>query len=147
MREFEYENQNGTKKYVVILLALFSLVIILITTGIISWKFLSKNQDIQSETSDASNQYVEEKMTDSEDELSALEEDYVISEEEWRALENEVRQLRKEVEQLKAKYDGRSKMAEGRSKREDIRGERRKFLTSFFIWSTRTSARVRNRES
>ena len=106
MREFEYEYQNGTKKYVVVLLALIALVIILITTGIISWRSLSKNQDIQSETSDASNQsqttYVEEEMTDLEEDFSALEKDYIISEEEWRALKNEVRQLRKEIEQLKA---------------------------------------------
>ena len=98
MREFEYENQNGTKKFIIVFLTI--LVVMFVAVGIAGWSFISKMKEAQSDRSNAPTQshtmYVEDNSAEGEG-------GFVVSEEEWNALQNEVRQLREEIEQLKNK--------------------------------------------
>jgi uncharacterized protein HemX len=94
MREFEYENQNGTKKFIIVFLTI--LVVMFVAVGIAGWSFISKMKEAQSDRSNAPTQsqttYVDDKRAEG---------GFVVSEEEWNALKNEVKQLREEIEQLK----------------------------------------------
>ena len=98
MREFEYENQNRTKKIVLVFLTI--LVVMFVAVGIAGWSFISKMKDAQSNRSNTSTQ---SQATYVEDETGEIEEGFVVSEEKWVALSNEVKQLREEIEQLKNK--------------------------------------------
>ncbi|UKK68725.1 hypothetical protein L6466_07185 [Prevotella communis] len=98
MREFEYENQNGTKKFIFVFLTI--LVVMFVAVGIAGWSFISKMKEAQSDRSNAPTQ----SQTTYVDDNSAEDEGgFVVSEEEWNALQNEVKQLREEIEQLKNK--------------------------------------------
>ena len=96
MREFEYENQNGTKKFIIVFLTI--LVVMFVAVGIAGWSFISKIKDAQSKRNNTS---VQSQTTYVEDETGEVEAGFVVSEEEWVALSNEVKQLREEIEQLK----------------------------------------------
>jgi len=98
MREFEYENQNRTKKIVLVFLTI--LVVMFVAVGIAGWSFISKIKDTQSKRNNTS---VQSQTTYVEDETGEVEEGFVVSEEEWVALSNEVKHLREEIEQLKNK--------------------------------------------
>jgi hypothetical protein len=98
MREFEYENQNRTKKIIIVFLTI--LVVMFVAVGIAGWSFISKIKDAQSKRNNTS---VQSQTTYVEDETGEVEEGFVVSEEEWVALSNEVKQLREEIEQLKNK--------------------------------------------
>ena len=98
MREFEYENQNGTKKFIIVFLTI--LVVMFVAVGIAGWSFISKMKEAQSDRSNAPTQ---SQTTYVDDNSAEGEGGFVVSEEEWNALQNEVKQLREEIEQLKNK--------------------------------------------
>lgn len=98
MREFEYENQNGTKKFIIVFLTI--LVVMFVAVGIAGWSFISKMKEAQSDRSNAPTQ---SQTTYVDDNSAEGEGGFVVSEEEWNALKNEVKQLREEIEQLKNK--------------------------------------------
>ena len=98
MREFEYENQNGTKKFIIVFLTI--LVVMFVAVGIAGWSFISKMKEAQS---DRSNVPAQSQTTYVDDNSAEGEGGFVVSEEEWNALQNEVKQLREEIEQLKYK--------------------------------------------
>lgn len=98
MREFEYENQNGTKKFIIVFLTI--LVVMFVAVGIAGWSFISKMKEAQS---DRSNLPAQSQTTYVDDNSVEGEGGFVVSEEEWNALQNEVKQLREEIEQLKNK--------------------------------------------
>ena len=98
MREFEYENQNGTKKFIIVFLTI--LVVMFVAVGIAGWSFISKMKEAQS---DRSNVPTQSQTTYVDDNSAEDEGGFVVSEEEWNALQNEVKQLREEIEQLKNK--------------------------------------------
>lgn len=98
MREFEYENQNGTKKFIIVFLTI--LVVMFVAVGIAGWSFISKMKEAQS---DRSNVPAQSHTTYVDDNSAEGEGGFVVSEEEWNALQNEVKQLREEIEQLKNK--------------------------------------------
>lgn len=98
MREFEYENQNGTKKFIIVFLTI--LVVMFVAVGIAGWSFISKMKEAQS---DRSNAPAQSHTTYVDDNSAEVGEGFAVSEEEWNALQNEVKQLREEIEQLKNK--------------------------------------------
>lgn len=98
MREFEYENQNGTKKFIIVFLTI--LVVMFVAVGMAGWSFLSKMKEAQSDRNNVPTQI---QTTYADDNSAEGEGGFVVSEEEWNALQNEVRQLREEIEQLKNK--------------------------------------------
>lgn len=98
MREFEYENQNRTKKFIIVFLTI--LVVMFVAVGIAGWSFISKMKEAQS---DRSNVPAQSQTTYMEDNSAEVGEGFAVSEEEWNALQNEVKQLREEIEQLKNK--------------------------------------------
>jgi hypothetical protein len=119
MREFEYENQNGTKKFIIVFLTI--LVVMLVAVGIAGWRFLSHIQNIREEkvlVDEAQKSYtkkwldemdeddVEVNVEDielDEDDIDLADGELLVSAKEWNALQNEVKQLREEIEQLKNK--------------------------------------------
>lgn len=98
MREFEYENQNGTKKFIIVFLTI--LVVMFVAVGIAGWSFISQMKEAQS---DRSNAPAQSQTTYVDDNSAEVGEGFAVSEEEWNALQNEVKRLREEIEQLKNK--------------------------------------------
>ena len=123
MREFEYENQNGTKKIIIAIFVVGLFIAFFLTIGVDKLGLFSNTQKAEEEVVVAPDEVeltgMEEESDDADLDFSDLKAEHVVMEGEWQALVNEVEQLRKEVEQLKARNEGRSKMADGRSKSEE----------------------------
>ena len=120
MREFENENHNGTKKFLIALVIVIAVAVFVVIMGFAGWRFLSHIQNIREEkvlVDEAQKSYtekwldeideddVEEDVEDielDEDDIDLADGELVISAKEWLALKNEVRQLRNEVEKLKS---------------------------------------------